>query len=111
MSNTYLSSASKYAVYASSYLFSNSSFFSTGAFSAFNVSYDKRAYEYFLNQCCMNFKRTLNQPRNVREAIFVLEANLKERYFKDMYSKSNKEIESALDNKQFRKFEILAITR
>ena len=80
-------------------------------FPAFNVSYDKRAYEYFLNQCCMNFKRTLNQPRNVREAIFVLEANLKERYFKDMYSKSNKEIESALDNKQFRKFEILAISR
>lgn len=79
-------------------------------FPAFNVSYDKRAYEYFLNQCCMNSKRTLNQPRNVREAIFVLEANLRERYFKDMHSKSNKEIEAALDNKQFGKFEILAIT-
>lgn len=80
-------------------------------FPAFGVPYDQRAYEYLLQQCVMNWKRTAKQPPNIREAIFVLEAELLERYFKDMCSNDNKEIEKALREKQFRKFEVLAWTR
>lgn len=80
-------------------------------FSAFGVLYDQRAYEYLLQQCIMNWERTAKQPKNVREAIFVLEAELIEKYFKNMCSNNNKEIEKALRKKQFRKFEILAWTR
>lgn len=80
-------------------------------FPMFNVLYDQRAYEYFLNQCMMNWRRTSKQPQNIREAIFVLETELKEKYFKNKHSKDNKEIEEALAKKQFRKFEILVRTR
>lgn len=78
---------------------------------AFHVEYDQRAYEYFLRQCLMNWSRTMHQPRKVREAIFVLECGLRDKYFKDMCSEKNKNVETALRKKQFQKFEVLAWTR
>lgn len=80
-------------------------------FSQFGVKYDKRAYEYFLRQCVMNSQRIRKQPKRIREAIFVMEAGLREKYFKNQHSESNEDIEAALQNKQFRKFEVLARTR
>jgi glycosyltransferase involved in cell wall biosynthesis len=77
-------------------------------FPVFDVPYDQRAYEYFLNQCIMNWRRTSKQPKKVREAIFVLEAELKGMYFKDMNSQNNKEVETVLCKKQFGRFEALA---
>lgn len=80
-------------------------------FPQFGVKYDKRAYEYFLRQCQMNWSRTRKQPREIREAIFVLESGLREKYFKNQHSEVNKDIEVALRKKQFHKFEVLARTR
>jgi glycosyltransferase involved in cell wall biosynthesis len=80
-------------------------------FPQFEVKYDQRAYEYFLRQCFMNWSRTREQPKSIREAIFVLECGLMEKYFRDLQSKKNKGIETALRKRQFKKFEVLARTR
>ena len=80
-------------------------------FPQFGVKYDKRAYEYFLRQCLMNWSRTRKQPKEIREAIFVLECGLREKYFKNQHSEVNTDIEVALRKKQFHKFEVLARTR
>ena len=83
VSNTYLSSASKYAVYASSYLFSNSSFFSTGAFSAFNVSYvfinTFLFIEIFklLNPICVGIKNFVNVFVNLLKNVLSVATTLK----------------------------------
>lgn len=80
-------------------------------FPLFGVKYDQQAYEYFLCQCIMNWSRTKNQPKNVREAIFVLESTLLDKYFKDQHSEMNEDIEKALRKKQFQKYEVLARTK
>ena len=80
-------------------------------FPLFNISYDQRAYEYFLNQCIMNLNRISKQPKEIREAVFVLQKTLREKYFNGMHSDINKEIETALKKKQFRRFEILIKTK
>jgi glycosyltransferase involved in cell wall biosynthesis len=80
-------------------------------FPQFGVKYDQRAYEYFLRQCMMNWSRTRKQPRSIREAIFVLECRLMEKYFNDRHSEVNNDIEVALRKKQFQKFEVLSRTR
>lgn len=80
-------------------------------FPTFHVNYDQRAYEYFLRQCLMNWSRTRKRPKDVREAIFVLECSLMEKYFKDLQSAKNKDVETALRKRQFQKFEVLARTR
>lgn len=80
-------------------------------FPQFGVKYDKRAYEYFLRQCLMNWSRTRKQPKEIKEAIFVLECGLREKYFKNQHSEVNTDIEMALRKKQFQKFEVLARTR
>lgn len=59
----------------------------------------------------MNWSRTRKQAKEIREAIFVLECGLREKYFKDQHSAVNKDIELALRKKQFHKFEVLARTR
>ena len=59
----------------------------------------------------MNWSRTRKQPKEIREAIFVLESELREKYFKDQHSEVNTGIELALRKKQFHKFEVLARTR
>lgn len=80
-------------------------------FPQFGVKYDQRAYEYFLRQCQMNWSRTRNQPKSIREAIFVLECGLMEQYFNGRHSAVNNNIEVALRKKQFLKFEVLSRTR
>ncbi len=80
-------------------------------FPQFGVKYDQRAYEYFLRQCQMNWSRTRNQPKSIREAIFVLECGLMEKYFNGRHSEVNNDIEVALRKKQFLKFEVLSRTR
>ena len=77
-------------------------------FPAFQVPYDMRAYEYFLRQCRMNWHRTQQRPRKVREAIFVLEARLKKQYFTGMKTQENQKLEEALEKRQFDKFEAVA---
>lgn len=56
----------------------------------------------------MNWTRTKHRPRTVREAIFVLEAELRKKYFAGMKSEENKSIEEALEKRQFDKFEAVA---
>ena len=80
-------------------------------FPAFHVRYDQRAYEYILRQCLMNWSRTRKRPKDVREAIFVLECGLLEKYFKDLHSEKNMDVETALRKRQFLKFEVLARMR
>ena len=59
----------------------------------------------------MNWSRTRKQPKEIREAIFVLECGLMEKYFNGRHSKVNEDIELALRKKQFHKFEVLSRTR
>lgn len=80
-------------------------------FPIFDVSYNQRAYEYFLEQCVTNYWRTVKLSKNIRKAIFVLESTLMENYFKHFSSETNKDIEEVLQKKQFLKFEILLKTR
>lgn len=80
-------------------------------FSAFGVPYDDRAYRYFLKQCKMNWGRAKKRPKEVREAIFILESELKKIYFNDKtIAKENTElkaIEETLEHKLFSKFEVI----
>lgn len=87
----------------------------------FGVQYDQRAYEYFLNQCVMNELRIKHRPRKIREAVFVLEADLKRQYFPKnkiwLEEKDRKrciylrDIEHALEGRMFSRFELLARTK
>ncbi len=80
-------------------------------FPLFDVPYDQRAYEYFLQQCVTNYWRTSKLSKSIRKAIFVLESDLRERYFKNYCSEISEEVERVLKKKQFVKFEILLKTR
>lgn len=77
-------------------------------FPAFQVPYDMRAYEYFLRQCRMNWQRTKQRPCKVREAMFVLEVRLRKQYFTGMKTQENRNLEEALEKRQFDKFEAVA---
>lgn len=89
-------------------------------FSAFDVKYDQRAYIYFLNQCITNERRVLRRPKEIREAIFVLERELKDRYFSGMSimginsdektAKVLLNVENTLNKNWFGKFEVLVMT-
>ncbi len=78
-------------------------------FPLFGLSYDQRAYEYLLKQSIMNAGRIRKQSRKIREAVFILTHNLINTYFTDMKTNSSSmaEIEKALKNKQFLRFELL----
>lgn len=75
----------------------------------FGLSYDRRAYEYLLGQSVMNGARAGKQPWRIRRAQFLLTCGLVERYFPRMKSEKPelKEIEGALRNREFIKFELL----
>lgn len=79
-------------------------------FPDFGLTYDQRAYEYLLRQSVMNWSRTKKQPREVREAIFVMTVGLIEHYFKGFHTNEKRMyvLENALNKRQFRKFELLA---
>lgn len=78
-------------------------------FPRYGLQYNQRAYEYLLRQSIMNEGRIRKRPRQVREAVFILTADLMEHYFKEFTTEnlSMKKIESALRKKQFIKFELL----
>lgn len=75
-------------------------------FPLFKLSYDQRAYEYFLCQCIMNERRLSKAPIKIREAQFILERGLKEKYFSGFRTEDKEMviIEKTLQNKQFLKF-------
>ena len=78
-------------------------------FPEFELAYDQRAYEYLLRQSIMNEGRSKKQPAKIREAEFILAAELIEKYFKDMRTENRemRTIEHALRERQFVKFEWL----
>lgn len=77
-------------------------------FPEFGIEYDQRAYEYFLRQTVMNYIRTKHLSSSVREAVFVMECELKGKYF-DGFKTNQKNflpIEKALTKKRYRSFEL-----
>lgn len=82
-------------------------------FPAFKVAYDQRAYEYLLRQSAMNWRRTRHQSRKVREAIFVLTAQLCDQYFADARTEvaDMRAIEDAIRRRQFVRYELLMTGR
>lgn len=80
-------------------------------FGAFGCLYDQRAYEYLLQQSITNFVRTRRKPFKVRKAILVLTAALMENYFSGFHSENHKEIEKAIQMRQWIKFELLAMAK
>ncbi len=77
-------------------------------FEKFGVKYDQRAYEYLLRQSVMNENRVRHQPYGVREAIFVLTAELMEKYFSGFQTEIDemKNIEEALRKREFIRFDL-----
>ena len=82
-------------------------------FEKFGVKYDQRAYEYLLRQSITNGCRVRHQPFRIREAIFVLTAELMEKYFPGFESEADemKRFENALRKRQFVKFGLLILGR
>ena len=80
-------------------------------FDAFGIKYDQRAYEYLLRQSITNAKRIRRQPCIVRRAIFVLTAELMEKYFAGfgIQAEEMRDIERALRKRQFLKFDLLTL--
>lgn len=80
-------------------------------FPVFNLQYDQRAYEYLLKQTLMNAGRICNQPKQIRECVFVLTSYLKNEYFSGLKTQNPKmkKIEKALDNRRFIQFELLKL--
>lgn len=80
-------------------------------FPLFDLQYDQRAYEYFLRQTLMNACRICNQPRKVREAVFVMESYLKHKYFEELRTQNPKmkKLEKAIENRRFIQFELLKL--
>lgn len=76
-------------------------------FPHFGVPYDQRAYEYFLRQTRTNHRRILQQPRAIREAVFVCESFLMEQYFPGFHTAdaSMQPIERNLRKRQFYRYE------
>ncbi|WP_159063578.1 glycosyltransferase family 2 protein [Parabacteroides bouchesdurhonensis] len=62
-------------------------------------------YERFLEQCKINFNRTLKLPNKyVSYAIFEETAKLKRKYFKDFTSQNSEQLEKALEQNDFRTY-------
>lgn len=78
-------------------------------FPKFGLEYNQRAYEYQLRQTRMNWTRTKKQPRRIREAVFVLTHELVKKYFtgKETSDSCFKQLEYAIKNKQFIRYELL----
>lgn len=78
---------------------------------AFGLTYDQRAYEFLLRQAVVNASRMIRQPRDVREAAFVLTCQLADRYFQGFHTRKQgqKKLERALRKRQFMRFELLAM--
>lgn len=82
-------------------------------FPDFGILYDQRAYEYLLRQSLQNEGRTRHQPYRIREAEFVLTAELMDKYFGGFkVSDVGLEwIEETLRKRQFVKFDLGTLGR
>lgn len=78
-------------------------------FPLFGVPYDQCAYQYLLQQSIMTARRIRKQPWRIREAVFVLTRGLMQQYFNEYSTEDSRlsELESALKNNEFLKFEWL----
>lgn len=78
-------------------------------FAQFKLVYDQRAYEYLLRQTVMNWHRTKEQPREVRESIFIMTVDLLKQYFPDLHTKEKtmQRLEKALRQRRFVSYEML----
>ena len=76
---------------------------------AFGIEYDQDSFNHLLHQSIINMIRTRKQPRRIRKALFILTAELVEKYFPNQKSIVYSEIENAIRNKQFFKYELSAI--
>ena len=77
-------------------------------FPIFNLSYDQRAYEYLLRQSLQNEGRTRHQPYHIREAQFILTAELMDKYFVGFKTSKNvmEWVEEALRKRRFVRFDL-----
>lgn len=82
-------------------------------FEKFGVEFDQRAYEYLLHQSVHNQGLVRHHPYSIREAMFVLIADLMEKYFSEFETEvdSLKKIETSLRKKQFVRFDLLTLKR
>ena len=82
-------------------------------FPAFDLPYDQRAYEYLLRQSLQNEGRTRHQPYRIREAQFILTAELMDKYFEGFRTnKAEMEwVEEALKKRQFIRFDMGTLGR
>lgn len=82
-------------------------------FPAFDLPYDQRAYEYLLRQSLQNEGRTRHQPYRIREAQFILTAELMDKYFEGFRTnKAEMEwVEEALKKRQFIRFNMGTLGR
>ena len=76
----------------------------------FGIKYDDTTYDNFLHQCIVNDVRVRKMPRKIRKAVFSLSCDLENRYFCNVHSTKYKEIESALKERNFGRFEWLSIS-
>lgn len=79
---------------------------------SFKVVKSTDLYETYLRQFITNWNRTKQCPRRIREAIFILEGQLIEKYFASFNTNNEflAEIAEVLRNKQFGKFELLSLS-
>lgn len=75
----------------------------------FGIEYDQESLDCLLHQSVVNQMRIRKLPRKIRKAVFSLTVELIEKYFENVNSEQYKELETALRNRQFCRFELLAI--
>ena len=75
----------------------------------FGIEYDQESLDCLLHQSIVNQMRIRKIPRKIRKAVFSLTVELIEKHFERVNSEKYKELEAALRNRQFCRFELLAI--
>ena len=75
----------------------------------FEIEYDEMTFNNLIQQAIINQIRIIRLPRRIRKYVFALTTELIEKYFQDMSSTKYIDVERALRNKQFIKFELLAM--
>lgn len=78
-------------------------------FECFGLSYDQRAYDYFLRQIVINYLRTRKAPMRIRKAIFCLTEIIMSTYFTNDFECTEKKyalIETAIKKKYYLQYEL-----
>lgn len=78
---------------------------------AFGIENDQISFDLFLHQSIINQIRVMRLPIKIRKAIFVLTSEMVERHFKGFKSDKYLDIENAIRNVEFYRFELLALGR